>query len=87
MNSFNNRPVNAGIRLATMLLNHIFMTIIILMFFLPTMIAGFSNAFKVTHEKTNFNFMQGPMEYITMFGFALYFCKDVINGLVFQNAF
>jgi uncharacterized RDD family membrane protein YckC len=80
MNSFNNRPVNAGIRLATMLLNHIFMTIIILMFFLPTMIAGFSNAFKVTHEQTNFNFMQGPMEYITMFGFALYFCKDVING-------
>lgn len=80
MNSFDNRPINAGIRLATMLLDHIFMTIIIMVFFLPSLISRFSNVFKITHEHTNFNFVEGPMQYIAMFGFALYFCKDVING-------
>jgi uncharacterized RDD family membrane protein YckC len=80
MNSFNNRPINAGIRLATMLLDHIFMTIIIMVFFLPSMIAGFSNAFKITHQQANFNFMEGPMEYISLFGLGLYFSKDAFNG-------
>lgn len=76
----NRRPVNTGIRLAAMLLDHIIMTIIAMIFFLPSMISGFSNAFNVSHEQTRPVFMEGPVQYITIFGFALYLCKDVIDG-------
>jgi len=74
------RPISVGTRLVAMLLDHVFMTIIAMVFFLPTMISGFSGAFNVSHEQTDFNFMGGPMKYIGLFGFALYFCKDIING-------
>jgi uncharacterized RDD family membrane protein YckC len=75
-----NSPISAGTRLAAMLLDHIIMTFIAMLFFLPGMVQGFSNAFTVSHEQLDFNFMEGPMQYIGMFGFALYFCKDSING-------
>lgn len=80
MTSLDNRPISVGTRLGAMLLDHVFMTIIAMVFFLPTMISGFSGAFKVSHEQTDFNFMEGPMKYIGLIGFALYFCKDIING-------
>jgi uncharacterized RDD family membrane protein YckC len=80
MTSNDNRPISVGTRLGAMLLDHVFMTIIAMVFFLPTMISGFSDAFKVSHEQTDFNFMEGPMKYIGLIGFALYFCKDIING-------
>lgn len=80
MTSNDNRPISVGTRLGAMLLDHVFMTIIAMVFFLPTMVSGFSDAFKVSHEQTDFNFMEGPMKYIGLFGFALYFCKDIING-------
>lgn len=80
MTSLDSRSISVGTRLGAMFLDHVFMTIIAMVFFLPTMISGFSDAFRVSHEQTNFNFMEGPMKYIGMFGFALYFCKDIING-------
>ncbi len=80
MTSLDNRPISVGTRLGAMFLDHVFMTIIAMVFFLPTMISGFSDAFKVSHEQTDFNFMEGPMKFLSMFGFALYFCKDIING-------
>lgn len=80
MNSNDNRPISVGTRLAAMLLDHVFMTIIAMVFFLPSMIAGFADAFKVSHEPSGFNFMEGPLKYIGLFGFALYFCKDIVNG-------
>lgn len=75
-----NKPIKVSTRLRVMLLDHLLMTIIAMVFFVPTMISGFSDAFKVSHEQTDFNFMEGPMKYIGLFGFALYFCKDIING-------
>ena len=80
MTSLDNKPISVGTRLGAMLLDHFFMTMIMMVFFLPTMISTFSDAFKVTHEQTDSNFMEGPMFYIAMFGFSLYFCKDIING-------
>lgn len=80
MTSFDNRPISVGTRLGAMLLDHVFMTIIAMVFFIPAMISGFSDAFKVSHEQADFNFMEGSMKYIGLFGFALYFCKDIING-------
>jgi uncharacterized RDD family membrane protein YckC len=80
MTPIDNKPISVGIRLGTMLLDHVFMTIIAMLFFFPAMISTFFDAFNVSHEQAGFNFMQGPLQYIGMFGFALYFCKDIING-------
>lgn len=75
-----NKQISVGTRLGTMLLDHFFMTMIAMVFFIPSMISGFSDAFKVSHEQRNPDFMGGTLGYIGMFGFALYFCKDIFNG-------
>ena len=80
MTSADNKTITIGTRLAAMLLDHVFMTVIVMIFFVPGMISNFSDAVKVSHEPTDFNPMGGPMMYMTLFGFALYFCKDIING-------
>jgi len=80
MTTIDNRQINVGTRLGAMLLDHVLMTIIALVFFLPAITSGFSDVFKVSHEQASFNLMGGPMRYIGIFGFALYFCKDIING-------
>jgi uncharacterized RDD family membrane protein YckC len=80
MTTIDNKQISTGTRLGAMILDHFFMTMIAMVFFIPGMISGFSEAFKVSHEQTNPNFMGGAFGYIGMFGFALYFCKDIING-------
>ncbi|HEX6332702.1 MAG TPA: RDD family protein [Flavisolibacter sp.] len=80
MNPSRSMPITAGIRLVTMLLDHFFMTIIALIFFLPGMISGFAEAFNVSHEQTGDAMLSGPAKYLAAFGFALYFCKDIFNG-------
>lgn len=80
MMSTNNNPIPVGTRLGAMLLDHFFMTMIAMVFFLPTLFSGFSDAFSVSHKQADFNFMEGPLMYIGLIGFALYFCKDIING-------
>lgn len=79
-NVADNKQISVGTRLGTMLLDHFFMTMIAMVFFIPSMISGFSDAFKVSHEQTNPDFMGGILGYIGIFGFALYFCKDIFNG-------
>jgi len=74
------RPISTGTRLGAMLLDHFFMCIIAMAFFVPGMIAGFASAFNISHEQENTGFMQGPFQYIGLLGFSLYFCKDIING-------
>lgn len=79
--TFNNeRPINLGSRLATMLLDHFFMTFIAVVFLLPTMISDMFSDLTPSHEPIDFNFWGGSTIYLGMFGFALYFCKDIING-------
>ena len=79
-NATNTEKISVGTRLGEMLLDHFFMTMIAMVFFIPGMISGFSDAFKVSHEQTNPDFMGGTFGYIGMFGLALYFCKDIFNG-------
>jgi uncharacterized RDD family membrane protein YckC len=55
------------------------MTFIAMIFFVPGMISGFSTAFEINHEQTNPDIF-GGLSYIGLIGFALYFCKDCING-------
>lgn len=73
-------PIGSGTRLGSMILDHIFMCIIAMVFFLPVLINSMSGIFDISHEETSgFNF-NGPFLYISLIGFALYFCKDSING-------
>lgn len=73
------QKTNAGTRIGSMLLDHIAMTFIAMIFFIPGMISGFSTAFEVSHEQTNPDIF-GGLSYFGLIGFALYFCKDSING-------
>jgi len=75
-----NRPISVGTRLGAMFLDHVFMTILAMIFFLPAMIPIFSDTVKVSHEQAGSNIWHGPMKYVSLFGFSLYFCKDVLNG-------
>lgn len=74
------KNVNAGIRLGSMILDHFIMTMIAMLFFIPTMIKTFSGALTISHEQNVDDGFSGPLLYIGLFGFALYFCKDCING-------
>jgi hypothetical protein len=73
------QKTNAGTRIGSMLLDHIAMTFIAMIFFIPGMILGFSAAFEVSHEQTSPDIF-GSLSYFGLIGFALYFCKDSING-------
>lgn len=72
--------ISTGTRLGSMLMDHFFMTMIAMIFAIPGMISTFANAFEVTHEQESLDLMGGPFFYINLFGFALYLCKDCING-------
>lgn len=74
------KNLNAGKRLASMVLDHIFMTMICILFFIPMMIGTFSGAFVTSHEQNGPAGFSGPTFYIGLFGFALYFCKDCFSG-------
>jgi uncharacterized RDD family membrane protein YckC len=80
MNLNDPKSISVGTRLGAMILDHIIMTIVVMIFFVPEMIAGFADAFNVSHQQTDIGFMEGPFKYIGLFGVALYFCKDIING-------
>ena len=73
------QKTNAGTRMGSMILDHIAMTCIAMIFFIPGMISGFSNAFEINHEQTHIDIF-GGLSYIGLIGLALYFCKDCING-------
>jgi uncharacterized RDD family membrane protein YckC len=73
-------PISSGTRLGSMMLDHIFMLVIAVVFFLPVLIGSMSGIFDISHEQTNsFNF-KGTSLYIGLIGFAFYFCKDSVNG-------
>jgi uncharacterized RDD family membrane protein YckC len=74
-----NRRIDAGTRVGAMLLDHIFMTIMAMVFFIPGMVVTFTNAFKIDHTPESTD-MFGGMIYLSIVGFALYLCKDCING-------
>lgn len=74
------KQIDAGTRLGAMILDHFIMTMIMMVFFIPGMISNFANAFQTTHEQTSFDPFGGNLMYLGLLGFAVYFCKDIING-------
>ncbi|MEA5257506.1 RDD family protein [Arcicella aquatica] len=75
--------VNTATRLGSMILDHFIMTMIATVFFIPMMIVNISKALNasVTHEQEDMGIgFDGPLFYVSLVGFALYFCKDIIKG-------
>jgi len=56
------------------------MTVIVMVFSIPGMISNFADVVEVTHEQQSKGFFNGPFLYVNLLGFALYFCKDSVNG-------
>ncbi len=71
--------ISTRTRIGSMLLDHIAMTFIAMIFFIPGMISGFSTAFEVSHQQASSDIF-GGLSYVGLIGFALYCCKDSING-------
>lgn len=73
------QKTNAGTRLGSMFLDHIAMSFIAMIFFVPGMAVGLSSAFEISHEPNNPDILGGFI-YVALIGFALYLCKDSIHG-------
>jgi len=71
------KKLETGTRLGSMLLDHFIMTMIAGIFFIPEIISMTSNM--LVHEQPKSDVFGGT-SYIFMIGFAIYFCKDCING-------
>lgn len=71
--------VNTGTRIGSMLLDHFIMSAAAMILTLPAVFINFFSAFNAAHPTTEFG-ISGPSFYISLIGFALYFCKDVFQG-------
>jgi len=63
-----------------MILDHFIMTIIAMLFVIPVMITDLINIINANNDQPNFDFFNNPLSNLAILGFALYFCKDCIDG-------
>src|SRR5688572_12275403 len=80
MLSIENKKISVGTRLGAMLLDHFFMCVIAMLFFVPSMISKLSGIDDTSHEQMGTERHSVALDYIKLFGVALYFCKDIFNG-------
>ncbi|HNA01390.1 MAG TPA: RDD family protein [Ferruginibacter sp.] len=78
--SHTDNPINAGLRLATMLLDHFCMTMIGILFFIPGIIADITKMLTPSHSQVTPGLLGGQWVYLGVVGLALYFCKDSFHG-------
>ncbi len=72
--------VITGARIASMLIDHVIMSIIAAVFTLPIMLGKLSSAFEVSHYSSDTPTDYGSAIYLMIFAMSLYICKDSING-------
>lgn len=63
-----------------MFLDHLAMTFIALVFVVPGIVLGSHNELKSNLTQVDPDLFNGAFGYISLIGFAIYFCKDCING-------
>lgn len=74
------RKISLFERLLSIFLDHIFVSIIAFLFFIPMMISIVGDAFHVTHEPSNIEILRNPEIFMGLLGFSVYFSKDCLNG-------
>lgn len=78
--SFKRIHLNTGIRMGSMLLDHVIMGLVAITFFLPDFVRAFSGFFDLYHEpSSSWNMIPG-LSPVAVIGFAIYFAKDSIQG-------
>lgn len=80
MNVADNNKIRTWTRIGTMALDHLIMSGIAMIFFTPDIISIFDDTFKSTNKLTSQGFVTNKFDYISLIGFAIYFCKDCLNG-------
>ena len=76
-----NQPaITPGTRLGSMLLDHVFMTVVMMIFFLPMLMAQFTPGSTPTQEQLTASLFEGNYRYLAVLAFALYLWKDSIGG-------
>ncbi|MFM2388040.1 MAG: hypothetical protein RL660_2797 [Bacteroidota bacterium] len=75
----NKENINVGTRLASMLLDHFFMTMIIGLMFIP-FFADFVSSIEAQSHQVTSNPFGNSFKIIMGLGYALYFLKDIISG-------
>lgn len=71
--------IQTGTRLGSMLLDHIFMCLIMVVLMIPLMVTTFSHAFTTSHEEMN-PATPSWIFYVVLLFIAIYLGKDSING-------
>ena len=74
-NTGNKEPVEVLHRLTTMLLDHLIMSVVVMLFFIPAAL----NIEPGTDIEPG-QIGAGGLGWLQLAAFALYFCKDIING-------
>jgi uncharacterized RDD family membrane protein YckC len=70
---------DTGNRFASMFLDYMIMTFVAVLIMLPGMAMRIAQMLEVGHGNDEFDLFGGNA-YVALLGFALYFCKDCING-------
>ncbi|RKE03852.1 RDD family protein [Marinifilum flexuosum] len=75
-----NQPerVNAGLRLASMLVDHFIMTFVCMLIAVPGIFIAMFDVFTIDHEPTDI--FMGSASFMFFVGFSAYFNKDIFNG-------
>lgn len=69
---------SVGTRIGSMVVDHIIMSVVAVLFFMPLFVSVFSDALE-PHNDFALNFLKGTV-YFSTAGLALYCCKDCIRG-------
>lgn len=77
--SMRNPKIESGTRLASMILDHMIMTFIVVFGCLPIMLWHFKDFFGMSHTQPHSKELIGGMIYMVI-PFSLYLCKDCIRG-------
>lgn len=72
--------LSKGPRIGSMFLDHLAMTLIAVIFVLPGIVPGSPNELKSNLTQADPDLFNGAFGYINLIGFAIYLCKDCING-------
>jgi uncharacterized RDD family membrane protein YckC len=73
------KTMNAGVRIASMLIDHLVMTIIVILIALPTISEAFEEHPYFSNGTPQAQGL-GSFIFFLLFGLPLYFCKDSFNG-------
>ncbi len=76
----NQKKISRGLRIASMAIDHVIISIIVMIITLPIMLGKLSGSFEISHYTNHNSIDYGNAIYFMIFAMAIYICKDCING-------